>query len=350
MKKISIVAIAVLTMVSCNKDKDAKTEKDTENKTETTATESAEQEREEAAPVKEILAIDIDSAGAYKQSFLLEKGHTYPFTTLQKDIMKITAPNGQSESITSESSDEVAFTVDDIKDNVYEITINFVSKRSSQSNKGKSVIVDTKASAPKEEGLKNKWTVDKALTGNQLKMKMETSGKILSISGFEPIYTKISTTIGTLTKDAEVKKQLLEQTKAGFNEKILKDQFSKNILVLPETGAKVGAKWTKSENISPDGKVKITTAYTLKSVENGVVTISISGGIPRQTDKQSQNGLTHSLSSELQQSGTISFDQKTGWIKNQTISVKSTQTESMTDGKQTESMSSVTNSTISVNP
>lgn len=302
-------------------------------------------------PLSQVVpAIMANEQGIYKQTFILEKGKTYPFTTSQKDVMKVTAPTGESQSVTSQNIDEVTFTVEDIKDTIYDITINFVNKKTSQSGNGKTVVVDTKMAAPKEEGLKNKWTIDKALVGNQLKMKMDTSGKIISITGFDLIYTKISNALAGVTKDTNIRKGLLEQTKAGFNEKSLKEQFSKNIMILPQKGVKIGEKWSKSENVSPDGKVKLTTHYTLKSVENGVVTIGIEGGIPKQVNKQSQNGVTHSISSSLSQNGKVTFDQHSGWIGKQDIYVKTTQIETMTDGKQTQSMTSETNTTVSVNP
>jgi hypothetical protein len=130
----------------------------------------------------------------------------------------------------------------------------------------------------------------------------------------------------------------------------LKEQFSKNILILPAKGAKIGEQWVENEKMSADGKVNLKTTYTLTSVGNGVATISIKGGIPNKTEKQSQGGITHSMSSELAQNGTITFDQNTGWIKNQNISVKTTQKESMTDGKQSQSMTSTTTTSIKVNP
>lgn len=343
MKKLILTAIVLSTVVvSCKKDTKTITKTDPE----TGKTVTVEVPAEEA---KKVIAIT-DSAGIYKQTFLLEKGQTYPFTTYQKNVAKITAPDGKFQTITSESTDEVSFKVDHFENNIYDITIHFLNKRTSQSGNGQSAVVDTKTAEPKEEMLRNKWVIDKALTGNTLKMKMDKNGKIISITGFEPIYTKISTALSKLTKDSKVKAALLAQTKEGFNEKILKEQFSKNLMVIPEKGAKIGDTWKETEDASEDGKIKLTTNYALKSVENGIVTISVSGGIPNQSDKQSQNGVTHTISSSLNQNGTMTFDQNTGWIKNQNIIVKTSQKESMTDGKQTETMTSNSTSTVIVNP
>ncbi len=341
MKKLSALAVILFTIIACNKD--TKTVTKTDPKTGKTI--QVEVPANEATP----LAI-ADSAGIYKQKFLLEKGHTYPFTTYQKDAVNVTAPDGKKHSVTTESQDDVTFTVNDLVNGVYDITVNFVNKKTSQSGDGKSATVDTRTAAPKETGLKNRWTVDKALTGNQLKMKMDQNGKIISITGFDPIYTKVSAAIAKIVPNAEAKKELTEQTKQSFNEKVLKDQFTKNILVLPAKGARIGEKWSTSEPASADGKVKLTTNYTLKSANNGVVEIAVSGGIPTQADKQTQQGVTHSISSTLSQKGTVKFDQKTGWLQTQDITVNATQKESMSDGKKSQSMSSVTVTHIVVNP
>ena len=66
----------------------------------------------------------------------------------------MTDPQGKSITATSESTDEMNFVVDDIKGNVYEMTLNLVAKRSSQSAQGKTVVVDTKLPLPKEDDLK----------------------------------------------------------------------------------------------------------------------------------------------------------------------------------------------------
>lgn len=341
MKKPSLFAVVLFTIISCNKGTETVTK--TDPKTGETV------QMEVPADQTETFAI-ADSAGVYTQKFLLEKGQTYPFTTLQKDVVNVTAPDGKKHTVVTESQDDVTFTVDNLTNGVYDITVNFVNKKTSQSGDGKTATVDTRTAAPKETGLKNRWTVDKALTGNHLKMKMDQNGKIISITGFDPIYTKVAAAIGKIVPNAEAKKGLTEQTKQSFNEKVLKDQFSKNILVLPAKGVKIGEKWSTSEPASADGKVKLTTQYVLKSVGNGIAEITVSGGIPTQGDKQTQQGVTHSISSSLSQNGVIKFDQKNGWLLTQDITVNATQKETMSDGKKSESMSSVTTTHVVVNP
>lgn len=120
--------------------------------------------------------------------------------------------------------------------------------------------------------------------------------------------------------------------------------------MIPKKGVKVGEKWSTSESADPSGSVKVTSNYVLKSLGNGTAEIAVTGGIPKKTEKKNQGPITHSLSSELVQNGTIKFDENTGWITNQNINVKTTQVETISDGKQSQSMKSVSNSSVMVNP
>ena len=351
MKKFTAIALLSITLVACKKDTKTVTKVDpATGKTITvevpvTTTDSLKIEKAQ----EPVFAIK-DSLGVYKQTFKLEKGETYPLITYQKDVQTMTAPDGKSQSGTSEMTDEMSFMVNDFKDGVYDITINLTGKRNSQAANGKTATVDTKQAEPKDEQLKMMWKVNKALVGNKLNLKMNESGKVISITGFDTVYNKIEASVGPAIKDAKEKAGFINSFKQSFNEKMLKEQFSKNLVLIPAKGVKIGDKWTESENATPDGKIKLTTTYTLKSVGNGIAEISVAGGIPKKSDKQTQEGVTRSMSSELAQNGTITLDQKTGWVKNQNISVKTTQTETLSDGKQSQTMKSVSNSTVVVNP
>ncbi|QNS42541.1 hypothetical protein H0S70_06145 [Chryseobacterium manosquense] len=348
MKKITAIALISIALISCKKESQTITKVDPKTG-KTITVEIPVSDSATAEKAVSNVAIK-DSMGIYKQTFQLEKGKTYPLTTYQKDVQTMTAPDGKSQSGTSETTDEMSFLVNNFENGIYDITINLLGKRNSQSANGKSIVVDTKLAEPKEEQLKMMWKVNKALVGNKLNLKMDQYGKVISITGFDPIYSKVAASVGSVIKDAKQKTAFANSFKESFNEKVLKDQFSKNLILIPAKGAKIGEKWSESENATPDGKIKLTTNYILKSVDNGVATIAVNGGIPKKSDKKTQQGVTRSMSSELSQNGIITLDQNTGWIKNQTVSVKTTQTETLSDGKQSQSMKSVSNSTVVVNP
>lgn len=351
MKKFTAFTLLSIALISCKKETQTITKVDpVTGKTitvEVPVTDSATTAANQ--PIAVIPAIK-DSLGVYYQSFKLEKGKTYPLTTHQKDVQTMTAPDGKSQSGTSETNDEMTFTVNNFDKGIYDITINLIRKKNSQSANGKSMVVDTNLAEPKDEQLKMMWKVNKALVGNKLNMKMDETGKVISITGFEPIYAKISSSMASAIKDAKEKAAFMTNFKASFNQKVLTEQFAKNLSVIPSKGAKIGSKWTESENATPDGKIKLTTTYTLKSVGNGVAIIDVAGGIPKKSDKRTQEGITRSMSSELSQNGKITLDENTGWIKNQTMAVKTTQSETLSDGKESQTMKSVSNSTVTVNP
>lgn len=345
MKNIAALALISLAIISCKKETATITKVDPK----TGKTITVEVPADSVAEVKANPAIK-DSLGVFTQSFKLEKGKTYPLTTYQREVKTMTDPQGKTLNGTSEATDEMSFTVNDVKNGIYDITINLIGKRNSQSADGKTIVVDTKMAIPKEDNLKMIWNVNRALTGNKLNMKMDSKGNVLSITGFDAIYTKISNAIGTMVKDANQKASAVAGLKETFNEKVLKEQFVKNLFIIPKKGVKIGEKWSTSENADESGKYKVVSNYTLKSVGNGIAEISITGGLPKKEEKRSQGEMTHSMSTELAQNGTITFDQNTGWIKNQNITLKTTQTETISDGKQSQSMKSVSNNSVMVNP
>lgn len=346
MKKITAIALLSIALISCKKE--TKTETKIDPKTGKTITVEVPVEDKEVAKIENPAVKD--SLGVYRVTFKLEKGKTYPFTTYQRDNQTV-SDGKQSITGTNESTDEMTFTVDnvDAKGN-YDISMILVGKRMSVSAQGKTQSIDTKGAAPSDPQQKFMWTVQKAQTGNKLNIKMDKTGKIISITGFEPVYKKINSAASAVIKDAAQTKTFMDGFKQGFNEKTLKEQFSKNINVLPTKGVKIGENWSETENVTPDGSVKISTTYTLKSVENGIAEIAVKGGIPRKANTQSKQGLTHSISLEGSQSGTIRLDANSGWILGSKLTMNTVEKESLTDGKQSQNMSKKSNTLVSINP
>ena len=332
-KRILAIGIIGMTLAACSQDKKSTENTDKKQATTTENTANATTEEEKAAPV--VMAIS-DSAGVYTQKFVLEKGKTYPFSSTQKEIQTAKNHEGKTMSITQEVVDERNVVVGNFENGVYELTLNIVRKKMTSTAEGKTVVIDTKAAAPKEEQLKNIWNINKVLAGSKFTVKMKENGEVISISGINDLYAKIEKAVSPLIKDANAKKAFIEQFKQGFNEKLIKEEFSKGINILPKKGVKIGESWTETDNITPDGKVKSSVTYTLAKVENGIAEISIKGGIPLKSEKQTQQG-------------NITIDQNTGWIKKSTLNIKTTNKQSMTDGKQTESVTQTSDSTITIN-
>ncbi|MFC0343409.1 DUF6263 family protein [Epilithonimonas hispanica] len=344
MKKLTALALIAITLVACKKE--TKTITRVDPKTGKTETVTVEVSSEEAAKPKAIA----DSSGIYKQKFILEKGTTYPLVSYQREIQQLTSPDGKTVSGTSETTDEMSITVNDFKDNIYDLTLNMVGKRMSTTANGKTVSIDTKKPAPKEDNLKMDYIVSKGLAGNKLNVKMDSYGNIKSITGFDSVYNNLKKAIAGTVKDTKQQDAFIESFKAGFNEEMLKEQLSKNLKLIPAKGTKIGEKWTTSEDIDPSGKLKQTLTFTLVKVEDGKAEISVTGVIPSKSDKQSQNGMTHTMSMGGSESGKIIIDENTGWLLNQNLSVKTNQKETLSDGKQSQSMTKNSTTSIIINP
>ena len=84
-------------------------------------------------------------------------------------------------------------------------------------------------------------------------------------------------------------------------------------------------------------------------IENGVVELSVTGNIPAKSNKQTQNGITMTMSVEGSQNGTLKIDENSGWVLSSKMNIKTTNKQTMTDGKRTETMTAVSESTVSVN-
>lgn len=340
-KRIFALGVIGLALVACNNDK--KTEQKINS--ETGKVESVEIKKEEKAASKAIS----DSAGVYTQKFILEKGKTYPFSSVQKEVQTIKDPSGKSMKGTQEIVDERNIVVNDFQNGVYDLTINILGKKMTSIADGKTVVIDTKQPAPKDEQLKNIWTINNTLVGSKFSVKMKENGEVISIKGIDELYKKVEKAITPFVKEAEQKKQFVEYFKQGFNEKMLKEEFSAGINILPKKGVKLGESWTISENIDPEGKVKSNITYTLNKIENGVAEVSVTGNIPAKSNKQTQNGITMIMSVEGSQNGTLKIDENSGWVLSSKMNIKTTNKQTMTDGKRTETMTAVSESTVSVN-
>ena len=340
-KRIFALGVIGLALVACNNDK--KTEQKTNS--DSGKVENVEKKEEENIIQKAIS----DSAGVYTQKFILEKGKTYPFSSVQKEVQTIKDPSGKSMKGTQEIVDERNIVVNDFQNGVYDLTINILGKKMTSIADGKTVVIDTKQPAPKEEQLKNIWTINNTLVGSKFSVKMKENGEVISIKGIDELYKKVEKAITPFVKEAEQRKQFVEFFKQGFNEKMIKEEFSAGINILPKKGVKLGESWTISENIDPEGKVKSNITYTLNKIENGVVEVSVKGNIPAKSNKQTQNGITMTMSVEGSQNGTLKIDENSGWILSSQMNIKTTNKQTMTDGKRTETMTAVSENTVAVN-
>lgn len=338
-RKISAAGIMGLIVIACDDQKKIEQKVSPEKRKVETIT-------MEEKPVPKAI---FDSAGVYIQKFILEEGKSYPFSSTQTEITTLTDPTGKLMKGTQEIVDERNIVVNNFENGIYDLTINVLGKKMTSVADGKTVVIDTKKTAPKEQQLKNIWTINNALVGSKFTVKMKKNGEVISINGIEELYKKIEKAITPSIKDVNQRKQFVEYFKRGFNEGLIKEEFSSGVNIFPKEGVKLGKSWTISENIDPEGKVKSNITYTLNKIENGIAEVSVKGHIPAKSDKQTQNGITLTMSVQGSQSGILKIDENTGWIISSKMSIKTMNKQSMTDGKKTESMTAVSDNTITVN-
>lgn len=345
MKKLATLALVALTLAACKKD--PKTEGKTSEtiKTENPA-KSADTPEQQAQPIQAIT----DSAGVYTLKYKLEKGKTYPFVMIQKNNESVDL-GGKKQSQSNSVTDNISFTVTNYADGVYTFDVLFNSKKQvGTTPDGKSITLDTQGAEPKEEQLKALWKVNKAMMGHKVQLKMKDNGEILNITGFDPIYKAVTKAINTTVKDEKTRKGLLEGFKNSFNEEVLKSQFQMNLNFFPSKGLKVGESYTETENLDPEGKLKSKTTFTLAKIDDQYAHFSVKGNIPKKSNKETKNGITSTVSISGSQTGSIKLNTKTGWMDNAKVTIKSTQSQTLSKGEQSQTATHTSVATTTINP
>lgn len=338
------MAIA-MSLIACKKENGVKDSK----KASAPTTQVKNQMNESEISTRPMPAAITDSAGVYHLNYKLQIGQTYPFVLEQKDIETISS-GGQKKSQTNTSTDKVSFTVNSFKDGVYDFTVKFISKRQAGDREGKQIVLDTQGAAPADQNMKMLWEAQKALMGNTLTLRMDQRGKILSIKGFEPIYTKVTAVIKSAVKDPKELEQIISSFKHTFNEELLKAQFQQNLGIFPPKGMKIGHALTDHTNLTPDGSIKNTTTFTLTKVDPDFTYFKITGGFPKKTINREQGGMKMAQTFSGVQTGEIKVDTRTGWMAASSMQMNSEMNQTVTDGKQTQTAVQKTVSTTLVNP
>ena len=342
MKKSIIICFVLLGIISCKKETTANNS--TTEKNQNSAT--TEEKKEENSSIFGNLFEEKPTAfvkqdnGKNKYQLNLEKGKTYPFNLRETEEQTLSGPKG-SESIKNESYDEINFTVQDTKNDRYQLLVTFVSKSTKISAQGKTITVDTKSAKPNDANLAQTYKLFKALVGTSFNLEVDKNGKVTDTKNMENIYKKVEKELKPGLKKEEYD-ALLAGIKATLNPEVFKKQFEAILVKFPSQGVQQGDTWKdKPEKSISDINYKLTT------LDENQAIISVSSTMKPDSKSQSQNGLTMTAGISGNQTGTLTLDAQSGWMKNAKIVTKVTETQSLTDGKRTEKASkTVTSSTI----
>ena len=233
------------------------------------------------------------------------------------------------------------FTVQDTKNDRYQLLVTFVSKSTKISAQGKTITVDTKSAKPNDANLAQTYKLFKALVGTSFNLEVDKNGKVTDTKNMENIYKKVEKELKPGLKKEEYD-ALLAGIKATLNPEVFKKQFEAILVKFPSQGVQQGDTWKdKPEKSISDINYKLTT------LDENQAIISVSSTMKPDSKSQSQNGLTMTAGISGNQTGTLTLDAQSGWMKNAKIVTKVTETQSLTVGKRTEKASkTVTSSTI----
>lgn len=345
MKKSLIICFVLLGMISCKKETSTTNSSSSEKNQNSTSTED---KKEESSSIFGDLFEEKPTAfvkqdnGKKKYQLNLEKGKTYPFNLRESEEQTLSSPKG-SESIKNESYDEINFTVQDTKNDKYQLLVTFVSKSNKVSAQGKTISVDTKTVKPNDENLARTYTLFKALVGTSFNLEVDKNGKVTDTKNMENIYKKVEKELKPNLKKEEFD-AVFSGIKATLNPEVFKKQFEAILVKFPSQGVQQGDSWKdKPEKSISDINYKLTT------LDDNQAIISVSSAMKPDSKSQSQNGLTMTASISGNQTGTLTVDAQSGWMKNAKIVTKVTETQVLTDGKRTEKVSKTVTSSTQVN-
>lgn len=109
-----------------------------------------------------------------------------------------------------------------------------------------------------------------AIKGQKFTMRVNSEGKIVSVSGLENMGQKLADDMGL---QGEEREDMLK----GFNEKLSTEEFSQNLekfwYIFPNKEVKVGDSWTKTRDFG--GKLPATyqSSYKVTDIEGDMVTL-----------------------------------------------------------------------------
>lgn len=176
-----------------------------------------------------------------------------------------------------------------------------------------------------EKGLKNKYT-----------MKVDGSGKILEVKADDDNPNKNDS-----VQQDDMMGGALQGVMEGFNLPKAGDRLELGIL--PSQAVSKGSTWTDTTSANKDEKRK--ASYTVADVTDSEVLIDFTEEVSAKTMKENM-GMEINIDRKDKSSGKITLDRKTGFLKQQVVTIKSEATAEMMG--QTMPVNSTTTKTITV--
>lgn len=167
-----------------------------------------------------------------------------------------------------------------------------------------------------------------AVLGSSFDIELSPQGKVTAVTGLDKIVEAILA-LGDF-KSPEEKTMAERQVRSQFSVDIMSQNVENIFFFFPGKDVSVGDSWVKENYVAAGVPRIMNYTWTLKSVENGLATISASATIKNdpKMSKQVQGEMIREIKAVGQQTGTIVVDLNTGWV--QTVDMEQTYQSTVT--------------------
>jgi hypothetical protein len=234
-------------------------------------------------------------------TFNLQKGKVYDYNM---DFDMEQEMQGQKVSTKMESDYSIEVTDDDGKLKTLKATYDRIALNASlpgRTIEADSDKVDTSNKEAIEEPGYLMNAMFGALKGKSFTMKVDKEGKVMEVKGMNEIAQAM---ISGLNIKEELKPMAQQAFSQQFNEQNIKDMFSQSFNIFPNKPVKVGDTWEKMINGTAAMPMNMTTVYTVKSIDDNMVTLSAN----------SKMDFTGNSQMSGSQTGTMKVDATTGLV------------------------------------
>ncbi len=205
------------------------------------------------------------TSGQAALGYKLEVGDVYVVKQNAQQLMT-QKMEGTSHEITNDLEGLFEFKVTGKTGDTYALELVFLDFALKSSSSIQGVLMDVRASEPKEDDVFS--TVFGALLNQRLHLEMTRQGKITSVIGGDTLINKMVNTV----KDVdELSKSLMKKSlEKDFGSEGLARSFEQMTFFYPDNPVNAGATWTTDFQ----GKVSGTNTWTLEKIEEAKTSIS----------------------------------------------------------------------------
>lgn len=246
-----------------------------------------------------------------KLGFNLAVGKIYYQTMHSSTNIELQNENGPKVNMDFTASGEVAFTITELKGNIYNITACF---RQISSLTKLPFIGHEGFNSDEKNEMDTFSNISKAIINKQFFIKMTTLGKIVEVKNIGSIvkhalekFPKLS-----IEKRLEFKGQFTQ----SFGEDVFKHNFEMITAIYPNNPVAKGDTWTIRREIKSRPKEAYVSIYELKGKFGSYNLIVGNGNIetPKEDDYKPINGMLIKHNQTETVSSSFQVDSKTGWI------------------------------------